>query len=344
MMSMRVAVLVAVVASLATGCRQTEQWADDPFGNFDALWTLVDRHYCFFAEKDIDWEGVGKKYRQKLSVAMTDEALFAVMGEMLDELRDGHTNLSSGFNVTYYRRWWSDYPQNYDSRLVEQYYLNFDWRTSSGLIYGVLPGNVGYVRYDSFSSGIGAGNIDYVLYYLRSCTGLIIDIRDNGGGEVTNVERIVSRFITERTLAGYIMHKTGPDHDDFSEPYPYYIDPAPQGRQMWGKPVAVLVNRSTYSAANDFTSIMSQLPQVRIVGSQTGGGGAMPFTSMLPNGWNVRFSASPLLNCRMESVEGGISPSTGCQVDLDPIAALGGVDTMIDFACDLIASGRFGEQ
>ena len=46
---------------------------------------------------------------------------------MLDELKDGHVNLSSSFNTSYYRRWWSDYPQDFNFRTLQQYYLGFDY-------------------------------------------------------------------------------------------------------------------------------------------------------------------------------------------------------------------------
>ena len=50
--------------------------------------------------------------------------------------------------------------------------------------------------YPDFSSGIGEGNLDNILAYLASCDGLIIDVRDNGGGFLTNVDKLVGRFIT----------------------------------------------------------------------------------------------------------------------------------------------------
>ena len=73
---------------------------------------------------------------------------------MLDELRDGHTNLSAPFATSYYKKWWSDYPQNYNARLVEEYYFNFNYRSTGGIDYGILPQNVGYMHYSSFSYGI----------------------------------------------------------------------------------------------------------------------------------------------------------------------------------------------
>lgn len=317
-------------------CHDIGEYADNPRGNFDALWSILDQHYCFFKEKDVDWDDVYSRYAPMISDKMTREELFIVCARMLDELRDGHTNLSSSFDVSYYRKWWSDYPQNYDARLVEEFYFNFNYRQVGGIVYGILNENIGYVRYPSFSYGIGESNLDNILYYLSTCQGLIIDIRDNGGGNMTNVETLVSRFITERTLAGYIIHKSGPARDDFSEPFAYYFEPAQQGRVMWGKPTVVLTNRSTFSAANNFVSIMRLIPGVSIVGATTGGGSGMPFSSELPNGWGIRFSSASVLDALGRTTEFGIEPTEGCAVDLDPQAALAGHDTMLDFAIDLL--------
>ncbi len=322
------------------GCHEVEEWDNNPKGNFEALWTILDEHYCFFKEKSVDWNAVHDKYASKVSDEMTSKELFFVCADMLDELKDGHTNLSSSFNTSYYRKWWSDYPDNYNERLVEQYYLNFNFLSAAGLDYAILPQNVGYVRYSSFVNPIGEGNLDNVLFYLDPCDALIIDIRNNGGGNMTNVETLVRRFITERILAGYISHKTGPGHDDFSKPYAYYFDPAEKGRIMWGKPVAVLTSRGTFSAANNFVSIMQYLPNVSIIGSTTGGGSGMPFNSELPNGWGVRFSACSVLDSKGLSTEFGIDPTPGCEVDLDPQAAVNGHDTILDFAVDYLTSGR----
>jgi C-terminal processing protease CtpA/Prc len=263
---------------------------------------------------------------------MTSKELFYVCADMLNELRDGHTNLSATFNTSYYRKWWSDYPENYSERLVEQYYLNFNYLSAGGLDYAILPENVGYIRYSSFSSAIGEGNLDEALMHLNTCVGLIIDVRDNGGGSMSNVETFVRRFITENTLVGYISHKTGPGHNDFSEPKAYYFDPAESGRIMWGKPTVVLTSRGTYSAANNFVSIMKYIPSVSIVGSCTGGGSGMPFSSELPNGWGVRFSACSVLDCKGNTTEFGVEPTEGCAIDLDASQALLGHDTILDFA------------
>lgn len=332
-------IIIALFSLLAAvSCHDIPQYADNPRGNFEALWRTLDEHYCFFREKGIDWNEVYSRYSPMVSDKMTPEELFIVCSQMLDELRDGHTNLSSSFNTSYYRKWWSDYPQNFNERLIEEHYFNFNYRQTGSVIYGILSQNIGYMRIPSLSYGIGESNLDNILYYLKTCDGLIIDLRDNGGGAMTSVETIVARFITKRTLAGYISHKNGPGHDDFSEPYPYYYEPAEQGRIMWGKPVAILTNRSTFSAANNLVSIMKTLTNVSIVGATTGGGSGMPFSSELPNGWGIRFSAAPVLDPLGQTTEFGIDPTEGCAIDLDPQAALQGHDTILDFAINLLNS------
>lgn len=327
---------IILVALTLAACHEIEEFDNNPRGNFEQLWSILDEHYCFFEQKGVDWDEVHARYAPQVADRMTREELFRVCAAMLDELRDGHTNLSAPFETSYYKKWWSDYPQNYDARLIEQYYFNFTYFSVGGIDYAVLPSNIGYIRYGSFTSPVGEGNLDYILNYLSTCNGLIIDVRDNGGGNLTNVETFVRRFITSRMLAGYISHKTGPGHSDFSKPFAYYYDPAPADRISWGKPVAVLASRGTFSAANNFVSVMKAIPGVSIVGATTGGGSGMPFNSELPNGWGVRFSACSVLDSNGEPTEQGVAPTEGCAVDLDPQQALLGHDTILDFAIALL--------
>ncbi|WP_302574496.1 S41 family peptidase [uncultured Duncaniella sp.] len=328
--------LISAIFMGLTSCHKIEERADDPRGNFEALWSILDEHYCFFKEKGVDWDQVHDKYARRTGSEMTREELFIVCAEMLDELRDGHVNLSAPFNTSYYRKWWSDYPQNFNKRLIEESYFNFNYRQSSGMMYGLLENNIGYIYYESFSATVGEGNLDYALNFLAAARGLIIDIRDNGGGSLTNVETLVARFIDRPTLVGYISHKTGPGHDDFSEPYAITYNPAGPGRVRWAKPVVVLTNRSTFSAANNFASVMKLLPGVRIAGATTGGGSGMPYSSEIPCGWSVRFSACSMLDANGVSTEGGVTPTEGCAVDMDPQDALNGKDTMLEKAMELL--------
>ena len=75
---------------------------------------------------------------------------------------------------------------------------------------------------------------------------------------------------------------------------------------------------------------MMQMPMVTVLGDQTGGGSGMPFSSELPIGWSVRFSACPSYDVDMQQIESGIQPDVVCA--LDSTLALQGKDSMIEAA------------
>lgn len=316
---------------LFAGCIREEEFDNTPQGNFEALWKIIDEQYCFLDYKQIDWNAIHDQYQPLITPNMSSDGLFEILGNMLAELKDGHVNLYSASNTARYWDWYLDYPRNYDEALVEQY-LGRDYRIASGLKYTILEDNIGYISYTSFSDGIGEGNLDEALSYLAACNGLIIDVRNNGGGNLTYSTRLAARFTNERVLTGYILHKTGPGHSDFSEPEPIYVDPSDGVR--WQKKAVVLTNRHSYSATNDFINAMRYMPQVTLLGDKSGGGSGLPFTSELPNGWTVRFSASPHLDADKQQIEFGIDPDV--KVDMTEEDKTRGLDTLIEAARQLL--------
>lgn len=327
-------IIIAFVAAIAlSACHDLPDMHNDMEGNFDAIWQTVDQRYCFFREKGVDWDEIGRRYRAQIDPEWTRQQFFDHCAAMLAELRDGHTNLISWFDISYYRAWWTDYPQNFDRRIIEQYYLGFDYRSGANTIYKYLEDRrVGYVHYSSFEYAPSHSFIDIMLLSMKDADALIFDVRDNGGGDITNVEHWVGHFLKEPTIGGYICHKTGPAHDAFSEPYAYTYEPQMQ-HVRWLKPVIILTNRSTFSAANQFVAAMRGLPQVTIVGDTTGGGSGMPFSYETPCGWGLRFSACPVYDAEMRLTEMGVDPDH--HVDIDPLDALAGHDTILDAALAL---------
>ncbi len=322
--------LVSLV--LLASCVDEVERDNTPTGNFEALWEIMDEHYCFFSYKQIDWQAVYNKYKVRVSDKMSEGQLFEVCCDMLSELRDGHVNLSYSMDYGRYWAWQEGYPKNFSDTL-ERRYLGTDYKIASSLRYRVLDDNIGYVRYDSFQKAIGEGNLDDVLVYLALCRGLIIDIRNNGGGDLTTAEMLAGRFVHEKTLVGYMQHKTGTGHNDFSDLEPQYLEPSSNFR--WHKPVCVLTNRSVYSAANSFTVMMRALPNVTIVGDHTGGGSGMPMSNSLPNGWSVRYSACPMYDKDKQQTEFGISPDVN--VALSDESTAKGIDDIIEAARKIIA-------
>lgn len=302
--------------------------------NFDLLWKTMDEKYCFFTYKGVHWDELYDQYSVQVDNEMSDFAFFNLCASMLNELKDGHVNLWAPFNTYRYWDWFLNYPQNFNETIVERTYLKRNFLMAGGLKVQLLRDSVGYIRYESFMNVISGSFLDFSLALFNQETkGLIIDIRNNGGGYVHVVDTLVSRFIPgdEEMLVGYRQFKNGPGHDDFSPMEAKII----QGKGTYYKhPVVLLTNRSCYSAANLLANYMSAIPEVILMGDQTGGGSGEPIGYEMRNGWVLRLSAHPTLNVNKEHIEFGIYPDL--RTDMHPDDEAKQIDTMIEDAISFL--------
>lgn len=304
-------------------------------GNFEALWKIIDTKYCYLDYKHINWDSIHIVYKARVDTVKNDFSLFNVLGNMLDELKDGHVNLYSNFNLSRYWNWFTDFPSNFDSKLIyKKKYLGDNFLIAGGMRYQkIANGKIGYIYYGSFSSEFSDANFNNIFNYFADCkNGLIIDVRDNGGGSLDLSNDLASYFFTTETVTGYINHKTGSGHSDFSKPIE--IKTPSNKNLQWKRPVIILTNRMSFSATNAFVCRMKMAPNAKIVGDQTGGGGGLPTSSEIPNGWMVRLSTSPMYDVNMNQIELGIDPDV--KVDLNPFDASNGYDTIIEKAISLM--------
>ena len=94
--------LLLLVPLLLTACVDSDELPDDARGNFEALWRIIDEHYCFFDYKreqyGLDWNEVYQRYSRQMNDKMTEAQMFEVLTNMLAELRDGrvHHSTASG--------------------------------------------------------------------------------------------------------------------------------------------------------------------------------------------------------------------------------------------------------
>lgn len=327
--------VLLAIGSIGTSCESYNfDFENNPQGNLDALWTILDKNYCYFDYKEINWDSIGTSYKARVTPNMSNDALFDLMGQMLSELKDGHVNLIATHDITRYWSWKEDYPANFNSNIIDEY-LSTDYATASSMKYKILEDNVGYIYYGSFSNPVSNSGLSQILNRMAICNGIILDVRNNGGGNLVNVERIASRFFNERALVGYISHKVGPRHNDFSDLFPKYLDSSNSIRYQ--KSVVILTNRGCYSATNEFVSTMKHAHNATIVGDKTGGGGGLPFSSELPNGWSVRFSTSPTFNAAKEHIEFGVEPDVRLSMTASDINRMR--DTYIEYAREKINEG-----
>ena len=302
-----------VIGLILCGCTHPFMDVENtPVGNFEALWQIIDEKYCFLDEKKVDWDSVYSAYHprfEKMQVVDYEDnyVYFDLMEVVVNELEDGHVNLYSYFDVSYCTSWYDGYPINFDSELLMQKYLN-GYRQAGGLIYNRIHNDsIGYVYYGSFSDNFSLANAVAVFNYFKDCRGIVLDVRNNGGGSMENAYKLASLFYPQDTIVGYWQHKSGPGRSEFSSLEPMKLEDA---KGYWQRPVIVLCNRNSYSATNFFVSIMrnSYLPHSLVMGGISGGGGGMPMSYELPNGWTVRFSSVKMYDIDKRSIESGIKP------------------------------------
>lgn len=91
---------------LFASCIKEDSYENTPQDNFEALWHIIDQKYCFFEYKKqeygLDWNEVYDRYSKLITPDMPTKGLFEVLGNMLAELRDGHTNLYANYDVARY--------------------------------------------------------------------------------------------------------------------------------------------------------------------------------------------------------------------------------------------------
>ena len=299
--------------SSCSGLFMDEQKPNTAKNNFDLLWKIVDERYCYFEEKKVDWQQTYDDRWRELAnfVDELDAAsphLFDMMASMLEELRDGHVCLSDGFITRSFSGWHVHYPENFNSSRIVPY-RNSDPRTrnlDNDMTVSILPDSIAYIRCPSFSDKFNRIDLDRAMARLEGNKGVIIDVRGNGGGLISEAYLLASRFACEKKHVGYVRYKNGKGHNDFSDYYARYVEP--DGTNPFHGKVVVITNRKVYSAANLFVSIMSNLPQVCIMGDKTGGGGGVAITAELYNGWTVKLSTNPVFDINKRSIESGIEP------------------------------------
>jgi len=327
-------VLVFAISFFLVSCEEhliSQDPKSDNLSNFDFLWEDVKNRYSFFELKDIGWEEVREKYRPLVKEQMSRQDLFDLMADMLYELKDGHVNLTSEFDRSRNWDWYLGHPANFNSAIVERNYLGRDFRLTGPLRNQVVD-SVLYIYYPSFSNTIAEGHLEIVMQRAAPLKGVIIDVRNNGGGNLGNARKLASCFTEQEVPYAKERRKTGPGPDDFSE-WQTLSFPSREGRRFQGK-VIVLTNRACYSATSFFTQMMKTLPNVTVLGDQTGGGGGAPSSGELPNGWQYRLSVTQTVDLQGEQIEPGVG--VDIPVQMRDIDIQRNRDTLIEAALRLL--------
>jgi carboxyl-terminal processing protease len=207
----------------------------------------------------------------------------------------------------------------------------------------LLPGNIACLTLKSFADSKVVTGFDSLLASIAECQGLIIDLRDNGGGN-SDVGYTLLGYLAERPFA------IEPCADREYRPMRRALGLKNQQQEEAGiewptsgsrhsvNPVAVLIGPRTGSAAEDFCVAFRSLQRGKLIGEPTAGSSGQPLIFGLPGGGNATVCTA---HCKFpdgtEFVGVGIKPDI--EVPLTVMDVVEGRDAALEAALGYIRQG-----
>jgi C-terminal processing protease CtpA/Prc len=258
-------------------------------------------------------------YAFKVNPNMSEESLFNVCANMLKELNDPHVGLYAPgkFVSSYYESNREDFSlsmiKSYLNGNGNEGYYNF--------LYGrfLSKTDIGYIHIKLFTNENSkleyqewGRAIDKIINDLADTNAIVLDVRSNRGGEIFVMEYIAARFASEQKDYIKARNKTGPGSNDLSSAKIYTIRPlraASDNLYSYTKPIVLLTNKSTISAAEWFTMALKTQDHVTHIGTPTCGALSSRRDRLMINGWVYSISPEKVTDMNGKYYEGiGISP------------------------------------
>ena len=214
----------------------------------------------------------------------------------------------------------------------------------------ILPNNIGYLKIDGFSGDDMAALLTRTMNLLSHTKALIIDVRENGGGNQSGNQILswltktpIVRYHSNLRVSDLLLDERGSillnaeynEGDEFTPFLPNMVQP--EATTYQGK-VFALTSSYCFSACDTFVSALKENKLATIVGEGTGGGTGTPHVFSLPySGLNFRYSvAQGLTAVGKEFLEGkGTMPDIALLPTIDERIA--GEDQQLLKLTDIVA-------
>ena len=326
----------------------------DPEKNFEALWKTFHNRYPFFKLRKVDWNRQYDTYRPKVTRDTSDDELFDIFCRMLDPLDDGHVELTARvggdrkkryFNPEPKPRFWREFTKREIKQLfktTEKTLVANDFgrpkKTQAWMLHYCRSRTFGYIRIlelEGIKKRKLTGALDKISGDFKDLDGIVIDIRNNPGGDDSTVITIINRFCDRKLVAFRRTTKIGPGEDDYTARKTWHIEP--EGGARFTGPIALLTCDSVFSGGEVFALVIKQLPHVTIIGDHTNGIFSYQLEKTLPNGWEYCLSYQTYFSADMVCYEG-----KGVPVDIKLLNKQAdiknGIDPLISRALEVLKS------
>ncbi len=184
--------------------------------------------------------------------------------------------------------------------------------------------NIGYIQISSFISNSTPNEFLEALENTQNTKGLILDLRGNTGGLLTNAVFIANLFIEKGKLVS-IVGRNGYRYDVMAQDTNYQVE----------KPIILLVNGASASASEILSGAMKDYHKAKIIGTKTYGKGMVQKIIPMPNQTGLNLTIAKYLTPKGKDInKKGISPDLEVQFTMKDIKA--NKDVQLEKAKDLM--------
>jgi C-terminal processing protease CtpA/Prc len=192
-------------------------------------------------------------------------ALAALLTKQINDIcKDAHLRVRYSAEIL---------PQREDRRMpspeeIAQMNMAIRYRNAGFEKVERLAGNVGYISFSNFMPTQAAARpIEAAMNFVADTDALIVDVRNNGGGEPETVRDICSYFFGEKPV-----HLNDLYFREGNQTIEFWTNKKVTGKRYLDKPIYVLSSKRTGSGAEEFCYNLQNLKRATIVGQNTWGG------------------------------------------------------------------------
>jgi hypothetical protein len=302
---------------------------------FDIYWNEMNRDYVYWDIDTTDWDAVYRQYEPVFaqlnlhnnSDVKTSVALFR---QITQGLIDAHYSISFDNNAiadssiypAYDRKQKkADFHNPYPYLNIDLKYFDADYVAGQDLITnpasplyglaGTIDNKILYFTCNNFSlfksyNSPVYNDVKPVLNYFfanlqntpANIKGVIIDVRGNPGGDLSDLNFLVGHLIDKPLHFGYTRYKSGNGRLDYTPWVKAFVQPQP-GNKAVNVPVIVLADNFSASLSELITMAISSLPNGVFVGEDTWGATGPITTQEVYN--SGQFSIKSFLSVRGSS-------------------------------------------
>ncbi len=194
--------------------------------------------------------------------------------------------------------------------------------------YKMLDKNIAYIKISSFISFDTTNEFKNALRAVNDAHSLIIDVRGNYGGLLTNAIEVTNAFLDKGNIVS-IVDRAGNKKNFSAKPYNFVTH----------KPVIVLIDEASASASEIFSGALQDYERAELVGEKTFGKGKVQMVLRLPDDSGINLTIAKYLTPSGRDIEQkGIEPDY--KVPTSPEGFIKGEDVCLSKAVEILSSKK----